>query len=146
MLCPMHATDAESALFQHLLHAAALAEARVEGVLAPYELSLAKLGVLEALAQAGEPLPLGQLAERIACVRSNVTQLVDRLEEEGLVRREPDAADRRVTRAALTAEGRRRQQGAAQAYAEAVAQLTRAAPPALASALRPFIAALERGP
>src|SRR5512135_1706738 len=101
MLWRMHATAAESALFQRLLHAAALAEARVEGMLAPYELSLAKLGVLDALAQANEPLPLGQLAERIACVRSNVTQLVDRLEEDGLVRRESDSADRRVTRAAL---------------------------------------------
>ena len=30
-----------------------------------------------------EPLPLSQLAERCSCVRSNITQLVDRLEADG---------------------------------------------------------------
>jgi DNA-binding MarR family transcriptional regulator len=53
---------------------------------------------------------LGTLAERCACVRSNITQLVDRLEAEGLVTRIDDPRDRRSVRAQITADGRARQQ------------------------------------
>jgi DNA-binding MarR family transcriptional regulator len=81
---------------------------RLEYALEPVGLSVAKFGVLARLATAGEPLPLGTLAERCACVRSNITQLVDRLEAERLVARTPDPRDRRSTRAELTDEGRRR--------------------------------------
>jgi DNA-binding MarR family transcriptional regulator len=40
-------------------------------------------------------------------VKSNVTQLVDRLEADGFVAREPDPHDRRTRLAVLTAAGRR---------------------------------------
>jgi DNA-binding MarR family transcriptional regulator len=82
--------------------------ARMEEALEPLGLSLAKFGILAKLVAAGEPLPLSTLAERQACVRSNITQLVDRLEAERLVRRADDPADRRSIRAELTAEGRAR--------------------------------------
>ncbi|HEY0808519.1 MAG TPA: MarR family transcriptional regulator, partial [Longimicrobiales bacterium] len=82
---------------------------------APSGLSLAKLGALRHLAEANEPLPLGQLAERIACVKSNVTQLVDRLEADELVRRVPDPSDRRSVRAEITDEGRNRYEQGLQA-------------------------------
>src|SRR5512135_2610723 len=109
MLLPMQpvAPDA-GALLHRLMQAAAVVEARLEEAVAPSGLSLAKLGVLQHLVEAREPLPLGQLAERIACVKSNVTQLVDRLEAEGLVVREIDPLDRRIVRAVITAAGRRR--------------------------------------
>jgi DNA-binding MarR family transcriptional regulator len=42
-------------------------------------------------------------------VRSNITQLVDRLESEKLVKRVDDAQDRRSLRAAITPLGRERQ-------------------------------------
>src|SRR5512142_2363351 len=80
----------------------------LEDAVGPVGLSLGKFGVLTRLADAGEPLPLGTLAERCACVRSNITQLVDRLEAERLVLRAPDPRDRRSIRAELSAEGRRR--------------------------------------
>lgn len=89
-----------------LLEVAHRLEARVEAALGAVGLSLAKFGVLKALAEAGESLPLSQLAERIQCVRSNITQLVDRLEADGLVSRVDDPEDRRVVRAALTQAGR----------------------------------------
>lgn len=82
-------------------------EGRLEAALGKVGLSFAKLGVLRALAQAKEPLALSQLADLNQCVRSNMTQLVDRLEAEGLVRRVDDPSDRRVVRAALTAAGRK---------------------------------------
>jgi DNA-binding MarR family transcriptional regulator len=83
-------------------------EGRLEQALEPIGLSLAKFGVLAKLVAAGEPLPLGTLAERCACVRSNITQLVDRLEADRLVARSDDPRDRRSVRAELTAEGRAR--------------------------------------
>src|ERR1700675_594338 len=47
------------------------------------------------LIEPGRPIPMGQLAETLACDASNVTGLVDRLEARGLGRRRPAAADRR---------------------------------------------------
>lgn len=90
-----------------LLHTAYSAEAAVEARLNAVGLSLAKLVALKALADAGESLPLGQLAERLSCVKSNITQLVDRLEADGLVARKPDPHDRRARLAVLTAAGRK---------------------------------------
>ena len=84
-------------------------EAGLERALEQVGLSLAKYGVLSKLAEAGEPLNLSTLAERCSCVRSNMTQLIDRLEDEGLVQRVADAQDRRAIRARLTDEGSRRQ-------------------------------------
>lgn len=87
------------------LRAAQELEAWLDEELAAVGLSTARYGVLAQLADAGEPLSLGALAERLSCVRSNVTQLVDRLETDGLVRRIPDPTDRRSVLAELTEEG-----------------------------------------
>jgi DNA-binding MarR family transcriptional regulator len=83
-------------------------ETRLEAALEPMGLSVAKFKALHTLVTAGEPLPLRTLAEQCACVRSNITQLVDRLEAEKLVVRTDDPGDRRSIRAELTAEGRAR--------------------------------------
>jgi DNA-binding MarR family transcriptional regulator len=96
------------AVTRALLHAAHAVEARLEASLEGAGMSLAKLSVLRHLVEAGEPLALSQLAERSSCVRSNMTQLIDRLEAEGLVRRVSDATDRRSVRALLTRAGQRR--------------------------------------
>jgi DNA-binding MarR family transcriptional regulator len=93
-------------LVMSLIGAGYRLEARLEEALAPLGLSLAKLNVLSHLVEAGEPLTLSEIAARLKCVRSNVTQLVDRLEAEGLVRREADPQDRRVIRAVITETGR----------------------------------------
>jgi DNA-binding MarR family transcriptional regulator len=90
-----------------VLHASSVLESRVEAKLAEVGLSLAKLAALHHLARAGESLPLGQLAERLSCVKSNVTQLVDRLEADGLVSRAADPNDRRSRLAVLTGSGRK---------------------------------------
>jgi DNA-binding MarR family transcriptional regulator len=117
-----------------LLHAAQLLQERIERALEDVGLSSAKHGVLRILHEAGDPLPLGELAGRAHCVRSNMTQLIDRLETEGLVRRSSDSADRRVVRAELTDVGRERAQAgnrkieALQSeYAAAVPEADRAA-------------------
>jgi DNA-binding MarR family transcriptional regulator len=90
-----------------LLDAARAVEARAEGALAEVGLSLAKLGALRHLVIAEDALTLSQLAERHCCGKSNVTQLVDRLEADGLVARTYDPDDRRTVRATVTPAGRR---------------------------------------
>lgn len=91
-----------------LLTALGAIEHRLETALEPVGLSLSKFGCLANLVEAREALPLRALAERCACVRSNITQLVDRLEAEKLVIRVDDPHDRRSIRAAITSEGRAR--------------------------------------
>lgn len=90
-----------------LLHAAGSAQAYVESQLGAIDLSLAKLLALGTLLDAGGSLTLGQLAERLSCVKSNITQLVDRLEADGLVARKPDLNDRRTRLAVMTAAGKK---------------------------------------
>jgi DNA-binding MarR family transcriptional regulator len=109
-----------------LMRASAQVEARLERGLAPWGLSLARMGALRHLAAAGGPLPLGQLAERLSCVKSNVTQLVDRLEAEGLAARVPDPTDRRSVLAAITEAGRARLDAAVGAQREMEAELVAA--------------------
>ena len=94
------------ALLTALLGVAGAFHDRLEKALAEIDLSGAKLGVLSHLARADEPLPLRALAELQQCGPSNITTLVDRLETAGLVRRDPDPADRRSIRASLTPAGR----------------------------------------
>jgi DNA-binding MarR family transcriptional regulator len=89
-----------------VLHASSVLESRVEASLSEVGLSLAKLAALHQLTEAGDSLPLGQLADRLSCVKSNVTQLVDRLEADGLVNRTGDPNDRRSRIAVLTDAGR----------------------------------------
>jgi len=99
---------AEATLFTFLDVADQLYE-RVGAALDRVGLSYAKYEVLRSLRKAEEPLALGCLAEEQSCARSNITQLVDRLEADGLVQRVPDPADRRGVRAELTEEGAARE-------------------------------------
>jgi DNA-binding MarR family transcriptional regulator len=114
----MNEWRSESICFE-LLGTGHYVEVRLEQALDPLGLSLAKFGVLAKLGAANEPLPLGALAERLACVRSNITQLVDRLEAEKLVARVDDPRDRRSILAELTAEGRARLAAATRAVEKA---------------------------
>ncbi|MGH7468547.1 MAG: MarR family winged helix-turn-helix transcriptional regulator, partial [Longimicrobiales bacterium] len=98
----------DSAVLWQIIEAGRRIEARLESALTASGLSLAKLNALRHLVEAGEPLALGQVADRIACVKSNVTQLVDRLENDGLVRRIADPNDRRSVLAVVTDLGRER--------------------------------------
>lgn len=91
-----------------LVRVARVMEERVDGSLAEIGLSAAKLAVLSQLVANDAPLPLGELATRLSCVRSNVTQLIDRMEADGLVRRVDDPNDRRAVHAKLTDDGRAR--------------------------------------
>jgi DNA-binding MarR family transcriptional regulator len=73
---------------------------------AEFDLSPAQCHVLH-LIEPNQPVPMGQIADSLACDASNVTGLVDRLESRGLVRRQPSAGDRRIKVLELTQAGAR---------------------------------------
>ena len=58
--------------------------------------------------QAHGPLRLGGLADWLRVAPRSVTDVVDSLEEQGYVAREPDPGDRRAVVVAVTGAGRRR--------------------------------------
>ena len=126
-----------------VLHTSSVLESRVEAKLADIGLSLAKLAALHRLSEAGESLPLGQLAERLSCVKSNVTQLVDRLEADGLVSRAGDPNDRRSRLAVLTDAGRDAYQKGRQIQIEAEQALFGALTPEESATLHALLAKLK---
>ncbi|MCE2404430.1 MAG: MarR family transcriptional regulator [Dehalococcoidia bacterium] len=71
-------------------------------------LTLSYFDVLEELTNApGERLRMQQLADAVMLSRSGLTRLIDRMENAGLVQREPFPADRRGYYAMATEEGKR---------------------------------------
>src|SRR5471032_2123775 len=97
-----HACDAWQLLMQLFF----AQRANLPPLAADLQLSPAQCHVLH-LIEPERPLPMGRLAETLACDASNVTGLVDRLESRGLVRRRPSAGDRRVKVLVLTPTGSR---------------------------------------
>lgn len=89
-----------------IMEAAATIETRAEEILGTVGLSLARQKALHRLVLGSEPLSLSEMAQQLTCVRSNMTQLIDRLEADGLVRRVDDPSDRRIVRAEITPAGR----------------------------------------
>ena len=75
-----------------------------------------------------DSLRVGDLARAVGITVGATSKLVDRVEAAGLIRREPDAEDRRASRVALTDQGR---QSLAAASASYTAELAAALDPAL---------------
>ena len=95
---------------------------RLDDSLEDVGLSGAKMWALKHLLESDEPLGVTQLADCIGSGKSNATQLIDRLEQEGLVRRIPHPEDRRATLVQVTEEGIRRYQAGVE-LRETVSQL-----------------------
>jgi len=74
------------------------------GVARDLGLRPAAMGALRAL---DRPRTMSEIAAVLHCDNSNVTGIVDGLEEKGLATRRPSDGDRRVKLIELTAEGRR---------------------------------------
>jgi DNA-binding MarR family transcriptional regulator len=79
-------------------------KARFMATMAEFDLTPVQGHVLRLL-EPEQPLPMNDLAGALHCDASNVTGLVDRLEQRRLVVRRPGARDRRVKELLLTAEG-----------------------------------------
>lgn len=106
-----------------LLQIARIIERRLEEGLEEVDLSVPKYSAIKHLALAGEPLAFSDLASRMVCVRSNITQLMGRLEADGLVQRVEDPKDRRSVRAALTPLGKERQAAGAEKVRQVQAKM-----------------------
>ena len=93
--------------WRHFLRAHALVTRRLEtDLMAEHRLPLASYDVLVQLVEAPERrLRMSELAERVLLSRSGLTRLVDRLEREGLVRREACEDDARGLFTVLTDDG-----------------------------------------
>ncbi len=98
------ASPPESGAWQLLVRFFFTQRSSLPPVAADLELSPAQCHVLH-LIEPDRPIPMGQLAETLACDASNVTGLVDRLESRGLLRRRPSTEDRRVKVLVLTRTG-----------------------------------------
>lgn len=76
------------------------------------------------LLRLGEDLETGQtiseLAEKLLCTRGNITRLVQRLGQQGLVQTGGDARDQRLVRVALTPLGLQQRQVAQSAHEASV--------------------------
>jgi DNA-binding MarR family transcriptional regulator len=81
---------------------------RVDDVLRPFDLTFARYEALVLLAFSRQgALPLGKMGDRLMLHATSVTNIVDRLENQGYARRAPHPTDRRTTLAEITEDGRR---------------------------------------
>jgi DNA-binding MarR family transcriptional regulator len=102
---PLTAAAAGEVTISSFLAAADRLKDKVTIALKAVGLSWPKYEALMQLRQANGSLPLRVLADCQGCAASNITQIIDRLETDGFVRRVDDPDDRRSVRAELTSEG-----------------------------------------
>jgi MarR family 2-MHQ and catechol resistance regulon transcriptional repressor len=88
-----------------LMRASRAVTGRVEKLLAASRLTLTQLGVLEVILHKG-PMTHRDLGRKVLTSAGNMTDVVDKLEARGLVRRVRAATDRRQVRVELTGTGR----------------------------------------
>jgi DNA-binding MarR family transcriptional regulator len=80
---------------------------RIDAVLRPLELTFARYEVLMLLVFSKKgSLPLNKIGARLQVHPTSVTNAVDRLEQQGLIKRVPHASDRRTTLAEVLPVGR----------------------------------------
>src|SRR5690242_2507931 len=126
-----------------LLDAARRIECRLEDALVQVGLSIAKFQALDVLVTAGAPTRLSALAGSLDCVRSNVTQLADRLESDGLIQRVASPDDRRAVHAVVTPLGRKRHAAGTAAIQELQTELAARVEPADRESFHRVLSALR---
>ena len=77
---------------------------RTRETLSPWDVTPSQSRALDVLMRHGESR-LSELAEHLRIAARSATEVVDDLQERGLVERRPDPADRRATLVALTVAG-----------------------------------------
>lgn len=103
-----HVTPIEDQFLHTILDAGKSTIMRMDRALEEVGLSAPKLWAMHLIAREDAPIGLSHLARCMGSVKSNATQLVDRLEADGLVRRIPNPEDRRSVLVELTEEGQQR--------------------------------------
>lgn len=91
-------------------------QSAVDSALRPHGLTFARYEALVLLTFSRKgSLPMRVMGERLQLHPTSVTNIVDRLEGDGLVKRTPHPTDRRTTLAEITEAGRERQAAATEA-------------------------------
>lgn len=107
---PKQETLEEVQTIQNLLLIGRKIMMELDAALENVGLSAAKLWALKPLIEADDNLGVTQLADCMGSGKSNATQIIDRMEAEGLVRRVPNPDDRRSILLEVTEEGLARYQ------------------------------------
>lgn len=103
---PFPRRSAEAAV--SVMRTAAVLEHELNEVLKPHQLTLTQYNVLRILRGAGENGLCGrEVGERLISRVPDVSRLLERMEDVGIVRRERDDEDRRHVTARITEAGRR---------------------------------------
>ncbi|HSS09299.1 MAG TPA: MarR family transcriptional regulator [Acidimicrobiales bacterium] len=90
-----------------IMRAQQIVQARVEEALRAFDLTFARYEALVLLGFSRRgALPMGKMGERLMIHPTSVTNIVDRLEVQGFVRRRPHETDRRTTLVEITDTGR----------------------------------------
>jgi DNA-binding MarR family transcriptional regulator len=102
-----------------VMRAQQIVSTAVDRALRPLGLTFARYEVLMLLRFSRDgALPITRVGERLMVHPTGITKLVDKLEEQGLVRREANPNDRRGTLAGITPEGRALAEEATRAVTE----------------------------
>lgn len=82
-------------VMRQIQQAGARAEALIAGIARRHRLSHAALNALAVIEGAGGPVPAGQVSAEMHISTATMTSVLDTLERNGYIKRQPDAADRR---------------------------------------------------
>jgi DNA-binding MarR family transcriptional regulator len=105
-----------------------------------FDITLPRFDLLAQLDRAPNGMTLGELSQRMMVSNGNITGLVDRLVEQGLIRRRPLLNDRRVQIVSLTPEGQREFRAMARVNADWVGEIFDGLTPKDIEALMPLLA------
>ena len=95
----------EIAIWMLLRKVFAKAQRIAEDDLRRYDTTPSQFGILLNLSEENL-VPMSELSKQAACVNSNITSIISRMEEKGLVQRVQDKRDRRVIKVELTEKGK----------------------------------------
>lgn len=100
--------DLAMATATSIIHAQQVVTTTIERALRPLDLTFARYEILMLLSfSRSGALPITKVGERLLVHPTGITKLVDKLEAQGLVRREPNPNDRRGVLVRVSPEGRR---------------------------------------
>ena len=105
-----------------------------------FDITLPRFDLLAQLDRAPNGMTLGELSQRMMVSNGNITALVERLVQQGLIRRHPLPNDRRVQIVSLTVEGQKFFRSMARVNADWVGEIFAGLSPEDIEALMPLLA------
>ncbi|MBD3402686.1 MarR family transcriptional regulator [candidate division GN15 bacterium] len=98
--------ESDKAVFANLFRTFDRLNSELSQVLKEFGISEPQFNALRILRGAGEPLSCHEIGERMITRVPDITRLLDRLEQRGLIERRRSESDRRVIFVSISADGR----------------------------------------